>query len=137
MKVLIDTNVIISAALFPDGKVAYVVSHLFESHTVVIATYSIEECKQVFLRKFPDKMYALDKYLSSIAYDSFTTPKKIDAKKFPQIRDAQDLPILASAILADVDVFITGDKDFDDIKISKPLIFTPTQYYDLINRETD
>ena len=134
MRVLVDTNVIISAALFPKGKVSYVLSHLFESHTVVIASYSIEECKQVFLRKFPDKIAVLATFLGSIDYESFETPKKIAVDKFPFIRDVQDLPILASAILSDVDILITGDKDFDDIEISKPLIFTPNEYYKLLNK---
>ena len=134
MRVLIDTNIIISAALFPQGRVSSVLSHLFESHTVVISSYSIEECKQVFLRKFPDKLSSLDAFLKNIDYESFKTPKKIDGSKFPSIRDVQDLPILASAILADVDVLITGDKDFIDIKMSKPLIFTPSEYYELINK---
>ena len=134
MRVLIDTNIIISAALFPEGKVSSVLSHLFESHTVVISSYSIEECKQVFLRKFPDKISILNAFLRSIDYEPFKTPRKIEVSKFPSIRDIQDLPILASAILADVDVLITGDKDFVDIKMNKPLVFTPSEYYELINK---
>jgi len=27
---------------------------------------------------------------------------------------------------------ITGDKDFEDVKIDKPLIFTPAKYFGLI-----
>jgi len=131
---LVDTNILISAALFPNGKVSLVLSHLFETHTVVIASYSIEECKQVFLRKFPDKLSALDSFLADIDYELFETPKKINKNKFPFIRDVYDLPILASAIISDVDVLITGDKDFDDIKLSKPLIFTPNKYYEFLNK---
>ena len=134
MRILVDTNILISAALFPNGKVSLVLSHLFETHTVVIASYSIEECKQVFLRKFPDKLSALDSFLADIDYELFETPKKINKNKFPFIRDVYDLPILASAIISDVDVLITGDKDFDDIKLSKPLIFTPNKYYEFLNK---
>jgi len=43
------------------------------------------------------------------------------------------LPVLVSAILSDSDVLITGDKDFEEVKIDKPLIFSPTKYYELIN----
>jgi putative PIN family toxin of toxin-antitoxin system len=134
LRILVDTNIIISAALFPNGKVSLVLSHLFETHVVVIASYSIEEAKQVFLRKFPDKLKALESFLATIDYELFETPKKIDKNKFPFIRDIYDLPVLASAIISDVDILITGDKDFDNIKLNKPLIFTPNEYYEFLNK---
>lgn len=134
MRILIDTNIIISAALFPDGKVSMVLSYILETHTVVIASYSIRECKTVFKKKFPDKRECLETFLQKIDYELFDTPKKLDAKNFPYIRDLCDLPILASAILSDVDVLITGDKDFGEIEVKRPLIFTPNQYFDLVSK---
>ena len=43
---------------------------------------------------------------------------------YPKIRDKKDYPILASAIIADVDVFITDDKDFNTIDVEQPKIMT-------------
>jgi len=57
--------------------------------------------------------------------------------KNENIRDIKDLPILVSAILSDSDVMITGDKDFDEIKTDKSLIFTPNKYYELIDRKSN
>ena len=102
MRVFVDTNVVISAMLFPNGKVAKVFSHLLEKHTVIISSYTKEECKEVF------------------------------EKKYPKIRDIKDLPVLVSAILSDSDILLTGDKDFEEVKIDKPLIFTPAKYFELI-----
>ena len=65
------------------------------------------------------------------------TPSNIDYTKYPSMRDSNDLPILVSAIISDSDILITGDKDFEDISIKKPLIFTPNQYYDLIKKENN
>lgn len=48
MRVFDDTNIVISAMLFPNGKVAKVFSHLLEKHTVIIFSYTKEECVQVF-----------------------------------------------------------------------------------------
>ncbi len=45
-----------------------------------------------------------------------------------QIRDESDYPILYTAILEDVDILITGDKDFLDIEIERPEILTPAQF---------
>ena len=102
MRIFIDSNIVISSILFPDGKVAKVFSHLLENHTVIISSYTKEECKKVF------------------------------ENKYPKVRDIKDLPVLVSAILSDSDILITGDKDFEDVKIDKPLIFTPSKYFELI-----
>lgn len=132
MRVLVDTNILISAALFSQGKVARVLDYLFETHTVVIASFTIHECEQVFLRKFPTKLPELRHVLADIDFERFDTPARLDPSRFPQIRDAGDLPILASAILADVDILISGGKDFEDLHMRKPLVFTPQRYFDLI-----
>ncbi|WP_296028873.1 putative toxin-antitoxin system toxin component, PIN family [uncultured Treponema sp.] len=134
MKVFVDTNVIISAMLFPSGKVARVFSHLLEKHTVVISSYIKEECKEVFEKKFPEKLKQLEIFFDGINFEEFTTPNKIDENKYPKIRDVKDLPVLASAILSDSDILLTGDKDFEDLKIDKLLIFSPTRYFELIDK---
>jgi putative PIN family toxin of toxin-antitoxin system len=135
MKVFIDTNVLISAVLFPQGKVASVFSYLIKSHDIVISSYTIKECEIVFERKFPLKVEYLREFISSLSFELFKTPENIDSNKYPQIRDINDLPILVSAILSDSDILITGDKDFEDIEIKKPLIFSPNQYYELIRKK--
>ena len=132
MRVFVDTNIIISAILFPNAKVAKVFSHVIEKHTVIIASYIKEECKEVFEKKFPLKKEQLNIFFDGIRFEEFKTPEKIDEKKYPKIRDIKDLPVLVSAILSDSDILITGDKDFQDIKIDKPLIFTPSKYFELI-----
>jgi len=45
-----------------------------------------------------------------------------------EIRDEKDYMVLHTAILADVDILITGDKDFEDIKIERPEILTPKRF---------
>jgi len=134
MKVIVDTNILISAILFPNGKVAEVFSYLIKTHDLIISSYAIEECEKVFKTKFPMKMNCLKEFFVDLSYELFQTPSKIDSKEYPEIRDAKDLPILASAIESDADILITGDKHFDDMKIHRPLIFTPNQYYELIGR---
>lgn len=56
------------------------------------------------------------------------TPTEIDKDIYPKIRDKKDYPILASAIIADVDVFITGDKDFGGLDLERPEIMTITAF---------
>lgn len=132
MRIYLDTNVVISAMLFPKGKAALVFEHVIKKHTAIISDYTISECKEVFEKKFPDKMEILNSFFYNLEYENFKTPDKINERKYPKIRDIKDLPVLVSAILSDADVLITGDKDFDDVKIKKPLIFKPAQYAELI-----
>lgn len=132
MKILLDTNVIISAILFPAGKTAYVTDYILETHQPVICSYSVDEAYKVFKNKFPHKIESLKEFFDTLDCEYFPSPKRIDKNDYPGIRDTKDVPILASAILSDSDILLTGDKDFEDVDIKRPLILTPSQYYDLI-----
>jgi predicted nucleic acid-binding protein len=48
--------------------------------------------------------------------------------KYPKVRDPKDIPVLAFAIEGQADIFLTGDKDFEDIKLDKPRIMTPKEF---------
>ena len=106
-----------------------------EMHDLLISSYSLKECENVFKRKFPTKKDLLNNFINEIQFQLVETPSNIDYTKYPSMRDSNDLPILVSAIISDSDILITGDKDFEDISIKKPLIFTPNQYFDLIKKE--
>ena len=132
MRFLVDTNILISASVFPGGKVAYVFAHILEAHTLVVSSYSLTECRTVFDRKFQDKKHVLEAFLEETEYELYETPVSLVQADFPYVRDEKDLPILASAILSEVDILLTGDKDFQDIPLKKPLLFTPSKYFELI-----
>ena len=87
MRFFVDTNIVISALLFPNGKVAKVFSHLLEKHNVIISSYTREECVEVFEKKFPVKMKQLEIFFDGINFEEFKSPEKIDEKKYPKIRD--------------------------------------------------
>lgn len=120
------------AILFPNSKLSLLIWDITEKHELVLCSHIIEELHIVFERKFKDKIKCLDDFLSELTYELIYTPKKIDISNYPSIRDPKDLPILISAINNNIDIFITGDKDFQDIKIDIPVIKTPNDY--LINR---
>ena len=45
-----------------------------------------------------------------------------------RIRDVKDQPILNAAILYDVDVILTGDKDFLSLDLDRPACMTAAQF---------
>ncbi|MBZ4654220.1 MAG: twitching motility protein PilT [Peptococcaceae bacterium] len=127
MRIMIDTNVLISAILFPGSSPTITLQKVIEKHNLVLCSHIIDEVHIVFERKFPEKIKNLERFLSKLSYELVYTPLDIEMNKYPQIRDNGDLPILVSAILADVDIIITGDKDFQSIEIEKPIVLTPRE----------
>lgn len=130
MRIMVDTNVIISAALFPSSSVNILLGKITSYHTLILCSQTIDELHRIFQKKFPDKMDALEEFLVKLAYEYYYTTKSIDKSKYPKIRDEADLPILVSATLSDADIFISGDKDFADVEIEKPEIMTPREFLD-------
>lgn len=128
MRIMLDTNVFISALLFPNSIAGRLLVNVLTDHNLVLCSYIIEELHSVFERKFRSKIDDLEIFLSELSCDLVYTPKKIDETKYPYIRDINDLPILVSALIADVDMLITGDKDFYEVDIEKPQIVSPAEF---------
>lgn len=114
MRVLIDTNVLISAALSGNGVPyqAYVKAASYPNHGL-ICEQNVDEMKRVFNKKFPKRLAALDRFLSTalLTLELVPVPTDEDASE-AQIRDVKDRPILRAAIMAKADILVTGDKDF-------------------------
>ena len=134
MRILCDTNVLISGILFPNSVPGKVIRIIAERERLVLATYIIEELYRVFQRKFPDQIKHLDRYLEKKEFELVVTPHDLRQVDFPLIRDAKVEPVLASAILSGVVILVTGDKDFANIEIDKPMILTPAAFYELLKR---
>ena len=129
MRIMLDTNVLVSALLFPGQKMNALMEKVTTDHQLVLSSYIVDELFDVTQRKFPDKVETVDTLLSQLPYELVYTPKQLKPDLF-EIRDVKDYPILYSAITDDVDVFITGDDDFRDIDVEKPEIVTPARFLD-------
>ena len=49
-----------------------------------------------------------------------------------KLRDAKDIPVLNDALYNNVDILLTGDKDFLEFEISKPFICSPSMLSDFL-----
>ena len=112
MRIMIDTNVLVSALLFPSPHMSKLMYEITSKHRLVLSSYIVDELLNVTRRKFPDKIEAVDLLLSQLPYELVYTPKQPKPGLF-EICDEKDYPVLYSAITEGVDIFITGDKDFD------------------------
>ncbi|GHT86697.1 hypothetical protein FACS18947_6720 [Bacteroidia bacterium] len=128
MTVMLDTNIIISAGLFGGGRLTETILRIADDFNIVLSSEIIKELWRVMDRKFSDRKPAMEKFFKHLSYDISYTPTDIDEDIYPKIRDKKDYPILASAIIADVDVLITGDGDFEPVNIERPEILTIRQF---------
>lgn len=124
MRILIDTNVLFSALLFPSSKPARALLDVARNHEMILTDRNIEELKDVLRRKRPDLLPVIDTFLSEL---SFTLISAVDLPTV-SIRDAKDQPILSAAILEGLDLVITGDKDFLSLRLQRPECITAAEY---------
>lgn len=130
MRIMIDTNIFISAALFPNGRVAAaLMKTLMPPYEPVVCDYVVDELHRKFREKFPDKMVELEAFL-------FTALQSIEVVSTPdeeteaelKIRDVKDRPILRAALDAGADLFLTGDKDFLESSVTDPRIISVNDF---------
>lgn len=128
MRVMFDTNILVSAGLFRSSRLAALAERVSDEHTLVLSSQIIDELRMVMDMKFPHKKAACEAFLNKLSFEMVLTPRYVDPSIYPRIRDKSDYPILASAIIADVDVFITGDKDFLALDVERPEILAISQF---------
>ncbi len=130
MNVLIDTNVLISAALNPNGTPAkaYKKATSYPNHGMV-CEQNLNELQRIFRQKFPSKRLALENFLSMALTTMELVPVPEQELALEQkIRDVADRPILRAAVKAGADILLTGDKDFLDSNINHPAMMTPSEF---------
>ncbi len=128
MRIMIDTNVLLSSLVFQSKKLTTLIEKVAEEHTMVLCSFVIDELYSVIRRKAPEYEEVIDKFLSKLSFEYVFSAKPIEKEKLFEIRDENDYIILHTAIIEGIDILITGDKDFRDINIEKPKILTPAEF---------
>jgi len=122
MKILLDTNVLISAFIF-GGQTGRLLSMLFESeHQLYVSDYIDQEFKKKLEDKWPEKT---DKVYHLYHQMDITFCKSTEEFQ-GQLRDVKDIPVLSDALYHHIDIILTGDKDFLEAELEYPLIYSPT-----------
>lgn len=133
MKIMIDTNVIISAILFPKGKAAQAFKKAVSApYEPMVCDYIVDELRRKFTEKFPEDKEQLDIFLNEMfkSVEVVTTPKeKVSAEKI--IRDVKDRPILRAVLHEGAELFITGDKDFLESEVEDTKIISVSDFLEV------
>ena len=124
MRVLVDTNILLSAMWFKKSGVAKALLYVSDHHELVLCDRNITEMREVIKRKTPEILADAEVFFSELSYELI--PSVEDAAKL--IRDPKDQPILNAAIVSGVDVILTGDKDFLSLDLDCPKPMTVTKF---------
>lgn len=82
MRIMLDTNVLISAMLFRSESLSRLIEKVTEDNKLVLSTYIVNELKSVVNRKFPSKMKAIEKFLTVLSYELEYSPGSYDGTPF-------------------------------------------------------
>lgn len=130
MKVMLDTNIIISAVLFPKGRAAQAfLKSMAPPYEPIVCDYVMEELHNKFAEKFPDRMDALEEFLQAASSFILIVPTpEAELVEESRIRDPKDRPILRAALDSQADLFLTGDKDFLESSVTDPRIISVAEF---------
>ena len=130
MQIMIDTNIVVSAVLYPESRLRTIVEYVVNNHTLVISAYSLEEIHRLFRSKFKTYENEVNEFFSRTEIQIFDTPRTIDSRTKNKIRDHKDIPVLESFILSDSSILITGDNDFFTPELVEYKILRPSEFYE-------
>lgn len=126
MKIFLDTNVLMSAFI-AHGICADIFRIILSEHELIISTYVLDELENVFDKKInlpPLQIQEILQYLNT-----FKVIKDHNPPCVINLRDKDDIPVLAAALNSGADILVTGDKDLLEvtteynIKIINPKAF--------------
>jgi predicted nucleic acid-binding protein len=137
VKVFLDSNVIISG-LFSDKGAPRLILDLaclgLPMLTCATGEYNIIEIERNLTKKMPDVLPVYRKYLPLLNLEVIPLPSQAEIKKLSGLISDKDVPVLASAIMGDVDFLVTGDKkNFIKLKGKHSFrILSPAEFLDVV-----
>lgn len=130
MKIMLDTNVLISAFVFGRRAGKLMQKLIVSEHELYISDYVDQEFKEKLELKWPDKAEKVYELFHTMNFHFCESTNQ----KLGNLRDEKDIPVLSDALFHKVDLILTGDKDFLEADLVEPLIFSPSMLYDFLEQ---
>lgn len=131
MKIMLDTNILISALIFGGRARETFLKLIASEHEVYVSDYVSQEFAEKIKLKWPDKAERI-----MAAYKKLPVCFcKSSNQMLGTLRDIKDVPVLSDALYHKVDVILTGDKDFLESDIENPIIFSLSMMNDFLKNE--
>ena len=128
MRVLLDTNVLVSAVT-TRGLCADVFRAVLSAHELVTCAQVLQEVRRILGIKFNVPGQLIAEYLELIGQDAIVAEPG-DLPDLP-IQDRDDAAIVAAAIAARAEVLVTGDHELQSLKnAGKVRIISPRAFWE-------
>ena len=139
-RVFLDSNVIISGLYSPQGAPGAILERFIKGGiNVVVSQQVLEEVIRTIKEKLPEALPALKSLLVSVPPEVVASPRLAEVERRARRLSAADAAILAAAVAAQPDYFVTGDNHFLEnpgIREETGLhIVTPAQFLKFMERE--
>jgi len=141
IRIVIDTNILVSAILTPKGNPAKILKLILQGKlNLIISPAILEETRQVFHYPRLVKLMQKNKITFREIYDfldkmtkvAVITPDKLEIDAIPA--DPADNKILACGLEGEADFIISGDHHLTDLKIFQGIkIVDPATFLKIIN----
>jgi len=130
VKILLDTNVLVSAFLSKGGNCHEILDHAASAHELCVTPFIKTEFTNVLRNKFHLSETLIKELLK------FTTEFYIQGETSRSVskscRDSNDDQVLADAVVNGVDAILTGDNDLLVLGSHKGIrILSPKEYWQL------
>jgi len=131
VKVVLDTNVLLSGLLAPGGTPGRIVAAWFEARfEVVMSLYQLAEIGRVLgypkiYRKLGWDEQRIEQFLRQLYIRVEVIELHSPSAEVP--RDPDDVPILATLVASGADVLVSGDRDLLELRGKHP-IQTPAEF---------
>jgi len=136
LRVFLDSNVIISGLFSERGAPRITLDILSLSLPVltpVTGAYNFHEVERNLAAKLPAALPLFRSCLRTVGFEIVPIPERKSLAPVAGLTSEKDLPVLASALLGEADVLVTGDKR-DLLKIRKHnlpfAILSPAEFLD-------
>ena len=141
-RVFLDSNVVFSGLYSSEGAPGVILEHFVKGNlSVVVSQQVLEEVIRTIKEKLPDALPALRRLLLNTPPEVVVDPKRPDIERWAKYLHLGDAAILAVAVAAQPDYFITGDRHFlDNQEIAENAglkIVTPAQFLEVWTKGDD
>ena len=97
MRIMLDTNVLVSAIVLDSPSMNTIIEHVECNHKMLVGSYVLDELRNVVARKWPNRLDSIERFIETAGFEIVATPSA--GAVFPiEMRDPNDVPVLAQAI---------------------------------------
>ncbi len=131
LRVVLDTNVLVSGLAYPASVPGRIVSAWRQGGLeVILSRYLLEEVRRVLPRLTRVALSAaeIDDLVDSFLFlAEIAEPEPVDD---PELRDRKDAPVLGTLKTSGADYLVTGDKDLLALR-GRYAVVTPAEFWEM------